>query len=777
VIEHAIAHVLLAALVLAQRGAGELRIVVEDETAAPVRATGTLASESTRVRQQFTTDESGRYVAKDLPFGVYELSIAAPGFSTFAASIDVRSEIPVALPVRLRVAPIATTVVVSPSIPTLVDPSRTGSATVLAGDLLRDRPSASPGHSIVDLVNTQPGWLMTSNGVLHPRASEYQVQYVIDGIPLRDNRSPAFAQSLGIQEFESMTTRTAGFPAEFGGKLGGVVEIATVRDVRQGFHAQMDVQAGSFSAFGGYASAQYVRGGTSVGFSGEATSTDRYLDPPVEANDANHGTSVGFAGRLERDWSDADRTRAYVQRRAADFMVPNETLQEAAGQRQARSSAETLAQVSHQRVFSSRLLATAAVMARDVGATLESNADSTPIRADARRGLRDAYAAGSVTAHVGAHEIKAGGEATAAAVDERFASTIVAYQLNGVDIFDRRLPSTFSFADRRPDREVGAYVQDLMRSGPLTLSAGIRYDRYRLVVEESAVSPRLSAAWFVAPARLVLHGAYDRTFETPPVENVLLASSDLVKSLGGEGQSLTLRPSRGHFFEGGLSKDLFGRARLDANAYYRAIDNFFDDDLLLNTAVSFPFAFSRATIKGFEAALDVPHWRAASGWVSYGYSQGTGRLPISGGLFLGEDVDGLLNSTATFPVTEDQRHTVRARGRWTIAPNLWVAGSVRYDSGLPIEVQGEPDPSALARRAGPDVLDRVDFGRGRVRSSSSVDLSVGATPWRSESRAIRLQLDVFNLADRLNVITFASLFSGTAIGPRRSAAVRIRAEF
>ena len=30
------------------------------------------------------------------------------------------------------------------------------------------------------------------------------LQYVINGIPLYDNRSPAFAQSLGIDEFESM---------------------------------------------------------------------------------------------------------------------------------------------------------------------------------------------------------------------------------------------------------------------------------------------------------------------------------------------------------------------------------------------------------------------------------------------------------------------------------------------------------------------------------------------------------------------------------------------
>ena len=41
----------------------------------------------------------------------------------------------------------------------------------------------------------------------------------------------------------------------------------------------------------------------------------------------------------------------------------------------------------------------------------------------------------------------------------------------------------------------------------------------------------------------------------------------------------------------------------------------------------------------------------------------------------------------------------------------------------------------------------------------------------------RVQADVLNLTNRLNVINFAGLFSGTAIGPPRSIAVRLSAEF
>jgi hypothetical protein len=274
----------------------------------------------------------------------------------------------------------------------------------------------------------------------------------------------------------------------------------------------------------------------------------------------------------------------------------------------------------------------------------------------------------------------------------------------------------------------------------------------------------------------VFHAAYDRAFQTPSIENVILASSDLVASLGGEGQSLPLRPSRGNFYEAGFSKTVFGRIRLDGNYFSRNAEHFADDNLLLNTAVSFPIAFSEGTVKGYEAKLDVPHWSKFSGWLSYSHLTGVGQLPIAGGLFLGDHVADLVNSTGTFPITQDQRHTVRARLRYEFVPRVWVAAAGQYNSGLPVELEN-PDRGLLVQEYGQAVVDRVDFDRGRVRPWSSIDASAGIVVWNRQRNAVRLQLDVFNLADRLNVINFAGLFSGTAIAPRRTFVVCLRSEF
>jgi hypothetical protein len=58
-----------------------------------------------------------------------------------------------------------------------------------------------------------------------------------------------------------------------------------------------------------------------------------------------------------------------------------------------------------------------------------------------------------------------------------------------------------------------------------------------------------------------------------------------------------------------------------------------------------------------------------------------------------------------------------------------------------------------------------------------VDLSAAVDLYRKESRTLRLQGDIRNLDDRLNVINFASLFSGTAIAAPRTFSLQLRFDY
>ena len=409
-------------------------------------------------------------------------------------------------------------------------------------------------------------------------------------------------------------------------------------------------------------------------------------------------------------------------------------------------------------------------MVRDVSAGLWSNPLATPILAQQDRGFRELYLKGTVSAHVGAHEWKAGVDADFGAIRESFG-----YEVTGPSAFDPNTPPVFIFTDRRHDREQALFVQDRMRLGAWTVSAGVRWDHYQLLVDESALSPRLGIAWSWPSAQLEVRASYDRAFQTPAVENLLLASSSAVDTLNDTVVRLPVRPSLGNFYEAGFSKGLFGTMRLDVTQFRRDVNNFADDDLLLNTGVSFPIAFRKAQIGGTEVKLELPHWRALSGFISYANMSGVGYLPITGGLLLGDEATTSSTSTGAFRGSQDQRNTARGRVNYQISPRMWVALAASYNSGLPVEFAGDRE-DAIAQY-GQRILDRVDLERGRVRPSMSLDASTGFVVAKTKKYSLRVQADVLNLTDRLNVINFAGLFSGTALAPPRSFALRLQAEF
>jgi outer membrane receptor for Fe3+-dicitrate len=178
-----------------------------------------------------------------------------------------------------------------------------------------------------------------------------------------------------------------------------------------------------------------------------------------------------------------------------------------------------------------------------------------------------------------------------------------------------------------------------------------------------------------------------------------------------------------------------------------------------------------------DVKLAVPHWGKFSGFLSYSNMIGIAQLPVAGGLFLGDSAVGVVGVTGAFPISQDQRNTARARVRYQVTPRLWLAMVSTYGSGLPVDIDGAVDLNSLVSQYGQQIIDRVNFDAGRVRPSFTLDASLGADLWKLEKRTLRLQMVVENLTNRLNVINFAGLFSGTAIAPPRAGSIRLQYDF
>jgi hypothetical protein len=112
-----------------------------------------------------------------------------------------------------------------------------------------------------------------------------------------------------------------------------------------------------------------------------------------------------------------------------------------------------------------------------------------------------------------------------------------------------------------------------------------------------------------------------------------------------------------------------------------------------------------------------------------------------------------------------------------VSERLWLSGTMRYGSGLPVELEGQVDEDELVEQFGADTVEQVDFERGRVKYNVTLDLGAGVNVWRRGQRAVNLRLEAANVTNRLNVINFAGLFSGTALAAPRSVSVRAQVQF
>jgi hypothetical protein len=762
---------LSASALLAQTNTGELRLLVTDPSGAPVPATVTLLSEVNKYDRTFTADSQGRVDAKRLPFGNYTVSVSYPGFSPAHTLVEIRSAFPKELIVPLALGQLKTSVDVNTK-ETLIDPYATSSANQIGGNVLTNRLSTQPGRGLAELVNQEPGWVFEANGILHPRAEEYQVQYVVDGMPLTENRSVAFVADFDPGNVQEMTEMVAGFPAEYGRKLGGVIEVETTRDKRPGFHGKTVLGGGSYDTLNGFFEAQYGFGSNTLTASLAGATTDHFLDPPATQNYTNHGTTAGFMAHYERDIDPNNRISVIIRRDQSKFLVPNEILQQEAGQRQDRQSFESSAQFSYQHIFSPNVLGSFQAMTRDITAGFWSNYLSTPMIADQDRGYHEQYVKGTVSIHAGIHEFKFGGEADFAQIEES-----LNYLITDPSQFDPGTPPAFSFYGHAPDHEQAVFGQDEIHWKNFALSAGIRFDHYHLLVDQVAWSPRVGIAYYVPKLKINLHASYDRVFQTPPFENLLVSSSPSVTSLDPLILRLPVEPARANYYEAGFGAALFGHMRLTGNFFWRRYHNYPDDDLLLNTGVSFPITFALANIYGEEAKLEIPRWGKLSGYISWTNERGNGYFPATGGLFLGDDAAQAIQQTSgVFPVSQEERNAVRARFRYDVTSRFWLAFGGTYDSGLPIDFGGTR-ADAAAQGYSEDILNRVNFQDLRPRPQWSLNASAGVILRKSDKYPVRFQVDATNLTNSLNVIDFAGLFSGTGIGIMRSVNARLSLNF
>jgi hypothetical protein len=178
-----------------------------------------------------TTGIAGDFRFTNLPFNTYHLTVNTPGFSNYAQDVDVRSSVPAAIDISLKVGTTSENITVEATGADLVETESTPHTDV-DRELFDKLPLESASSSLSSLVTlASPGVVADSNGLFHGLGDHAENSFSVDGQAITDQQSKVFSNQLPVDSIQSMEVISGAPPAEYGDKTSLVIKVTT----RSGF--------------------------------------------------------------------------------------------------------------------------------------------------------------------------------------------------------------------------------------------------------------------------------------------------------------------------------------------------------------------------------------------------------------------------------------------------------------------------------------------------------------------------------------------------------------
>lgn len=217
--------------------AGIQGIVKDPSNAAIAGATVEAISPALIGSRRVQTDDGGNFRLTALPVGEYTLSVSAKGFRTAKfPNIDLTAgRLPV-LDIKLEVGAVAETVEVTSAAP-IVDTTQSKVSTVVERAALDNLPT---GRSFQSVIPFAPGARLEplQSGTATPGsnlgfqvdgASDGENVYMVDGINITNIQNGGVGKDFQMEFIQEVQVKTSSFEAEFGGALGGVINVVPKR--------------------------------------------------------------------------------------------------------------------------------------------------------------------------------------------------------------------------------------------------------------------------------------------------------------------------------------------------------------------------------------------------------------------------------------------------------------------------------------------------------------------------------------------------------------------
>ena len=758
-----------------------------------------LRNDITGFKQDTASGTDGLAVFNNVPYNPYEVHVDVQGFQAAHRSVDVHSAVPIDVNVPLAVATVSETIQVSAEPPAAqLETDNSESHIDIDKSYIAKAPAAVASRAMEQIVTSTPGFAKDENGRFHFQGAHSQSEYVVDGQTISDQTGVTFSNSIDPGIAQGIEVIYGNVPAEFGEKVGAVINLTTKSGLGSGA-TKGDVFFGGsrFSTF----EAGVSGGGGSQTFgwfaSGNGSTSKRFTDPVNFANLHNEGSSARGFLRLDTQSSDnKNALRLTVLAGETHRDVPNTFTQEESGTARRVRSADQNFNLGWQSIVSQTSVLEVTSFGRFSKFRLDPSAGDTPVTAFSDRTLNNYGVAPSFSWTGRNHEVKVGGTLKRYPIREHFTFGITDPGLNDPASEDynpnlapydlTRGGAPFAFDARRTGAYYAAYAQDNAKFNNLTVNLGVRYDHNNIPTTDSAFEPRLGVAYYLPASKTVFRASYNRVLYTPEFENILLSSSAEAAKLvppavaasrelgGGE---LLVQSERQNAYELGVQQALGSRIRLDLDFWKRKSRFAGDQDQFENTGVVFPLAFANGDFKGWNLRFDLAQTAGFRGFVSLGHTRAVYIPPPAGGLFLDQ---GAVDAITGGPFLID--HDQRLQGQGSLIYNIgasgfWAGANVRYDSGLvtdasPDDLAGDPDNAFAA----PFIVihSGTPLDPNRIQSRTVYDFSLGADLQQKYKVPLSIQADLLNATNRQGLYNIESVFGGTHVIPPRMLAVRVR---
>lgn len=227
-----------AAYGLAQEQTGSVFGTVTNTEGAVISDAKVVARSPSLIRPMETvTNERGYYVFPALPVGTYSITFSADQYKTLT-----RKALPLTIGMQLRISVMLETGVVGEDIITitgetpLVDVKSSDTGINITKELFASLPK---GRNFTSIVTIAPGAVdqNLTGGIEIDGASKAENIWVIDGVDVSSMYGGEARSNANFEFVEEVQVRSGGYDAEFGGSMGGVVNVIT-RSGGNEFHGE-----------------------------------------------------------------------------------------------------------------------------------------------------------------------------------------------------------------------------------------------------------------------------------------------------------------------------------------------------------------------------------------------------------------------------------------------------------------------------------------------------------------------------------------------------------